>query len=223
MQFLIHPKEPLFCNSEFWVLFLIGFFDFKKSKLNIKNNNIKNIIKIKIWILLIFWISSFCFISQTQPGQSSAFSLWNLLYILQPKQIPKAVSKNNKNKHKTQASIVIGFIILFITSIININIANPNHIDQANLFWGAQTYSGVWFDTKNLPKIKVGANFGFSITLIKKSSKKTIIIIFVLKKLPVIQLTRNDIIANKNIIQAPALTSLSFKTLTLYPLTSSQK
>lgn len=145
-----------------------------------------------------------------------------ILYKLHQRHIQKEVSRNNKIKHKKQKNTFNGQKVLKITIEKNINNDNKNHIIQANLFCGAQTYSTFWFETKILQSINDGENFGFIKTLIKKSIKKIIINVFIAKKSLKIQKLIKIGIAKNNKIPAQALTSLSFKTGISYQSTFSQ-
>jgi hypothetical protein len=113
--------------------------------------------------------------------------------------------------------------VLFTTTPQNIILDNISPIDRANLFWGAQTYSGFWLDINNLQSVRLGAYLGLIITLIVKSIKNVIINNLIIKRFHNVQALINAIIAKKNNIPAHALSSLSFNTLTSYSFIFSQK
>ena len=62
---------------------------------------------------------------------------------MQPKQIPKADSKNRNIRQIRQIMPVIGLKALMIIKLMNIIADNTTPIIQANFFCGAPTYSGV--------------------------------------------------------------------------------
>jgi hypothetical protein len=138
-----------------------------------ETQNTTHIVKTKtiICIRLVLCMGSFLTISQTHPGHSLAFSLLNRLYTLQPIQIPNTDSKNKNIKHITHITTLMGHIVQFITTHRNIILASISHIARANLFCGAQTYSGFWLDTNNLQSVRLGEYLGLTKTLMIKSIK----------------------------------------------------
>lgn len=89
--------------------------------------------------------------------------------------MPRADSKNKKIRHITQIIALIGHIVPLMTTHPNIIIASISHIARANLFCGAQTYSGFWLDTNNLQSVRLGEYFGLINTLMIKSSRNAMI------------------------------------------------
>jgi len=151
---------------------IVGFlFILMRPVADTVNSNQIAKIKIRIWIRLVFCIGSFLTISHTHHGQSLAFSLLNRLSTVHSIQIPSADSKNKNIKHITQIIALIDHIVPLMTTLKNIIIASTSPIARANLFCGAQTYSGFWLDTNNLPRVRLGEYLGLISTLMIKSSK----------------------------------------------------
>ena len=105
----------------------------------------------------------------------------------------------------------------------NMSVANTKPIFQANLFWGAPTYSGTCLPTIKRPSIREGENIGFTKTRMIISVKNTVTKYLSTKKSPSKCTCMIEANRTKNSNPAEALISRSFKTGVLYPATVSPK
>ena len=76
---------------------------------------------------------------------------------LQPRQMPKAVSKNSSNRQIAQTIRLTGPTRLLITTRTSMVTPSTKPMAQAKRFCGAPTYSGCCLRTNHCPMTRLGA------------------------------------------------------------------